>query len=399
MQICILSNFNDILLRDSGASVRIYNLAKGLAKLGNKVHIIVPGDIGKIEWANGVTIYGIRGFCPEQILRFLSRVIGVSKATALFFYDPTFLLKAISIMLESDVVQMEGSISAPLVVFFSSKILRKPTIVDCHDTFQAVRVNFSNTLRKVLEVFLEKIVYKLATSILTVSEYDKMFLRKLGVYRDDVVVIPNGVDTQLFSPLPDKLRFKKEKNPNSFYRVVFLGNMEYLPNKEAVYYIVSYLAPKIFNQIKNVKFIMVGKTSSELVVNSPYLIFTGVIKNIAEVLINSDIAIAPLFHGSGTRLKILEYLSSGLPVVTTSIGAEGLELENGVHLLMEDDMCRFADKIVDLIKDEQLRFRLGKAGRELVTRKYDWSIVCKKLNEHYHFLIELHDNANTIKVN
>jgi len=388
MQICILSSFDDILLRDSGGSVRTYNLAYGLAKLGNEVHIIVPSSASKIERVDGVIVHSIKGFCPEQVLKFFSRLLGVSKATALFFYDPTFLLKAAPFLSKSDIIQMEGAVSAPLMILFASKILKKPTVVDCHDAFQSMRTSFSSAIRKMLEFFLEKTTYRFALSILTVSEHDKMFLRKYGIYRNDIIVIPNGVDTRVFSPLSDKLQIQKQENEKVFYQVIFVGNMEYLPNKEAAQYITSYIAPKILNKIKNVKFVMVGKASSELLVNSPHLIFTGVVKNVAELLSESDIAIAPLFRGSGTRLKILEYLASGLPVITTPIGAEGLDVENGVHLLIEDDMSKLIDKTVDLIKDDELRLRLGRAGRELVTRKYDWLNICKQLNEYYNFLIE-----------
>jgi glycosyltransferase involved in cell wall biosynthesis len=258
--------------------------------------------------------------------------------------------------------------------------------VDCHDTFQALRIRYQNNLRKKLEIFMEEIAYRYATLVLTVSEKDKDLLAPYGVRRNNVVVIPNGVDTESFAPSPKASKFQKRADSEDSCQVIFVGNMEYLPNQEAARCIISYLAPKILSRVSNVRFVMVGKTPTELVVNSSHLIFTGVVKDVAKSLANSDIAISPLFHGSGTRLKILEYLSSGLPVVSTSIGAEGLDVKDGVNILIEDDMNRFGERIVDLIKNEKLRVRLGEAGRQFVKEKYDWRIVSRQLDSVYRLL-------------
>lgn len=113
--------------------------------------------------------------------------------------------------------------------------------------------------------------------------------------------------------------------------------------------------------------------------DSPNLFFTGVVDNVADLLGVSDVAIAPLFHGSGTRLKILEYFSCRLPVVSTTVGAEGLDVTDGVHILIADDVDLFASRVVDLLKDDALSKKLGRAARDLVVDKYDWMKVARKL--------------------
>jgi len=117
------------------------------------------------------------------------------------------------------------------------------------------------------------------------------------------------------------------------------------------------------------------------------LTFSGVVENVAELLNASDIAIAPLLHGSGTRLKILEYFSCGLPVVSTTVGVEGLDIKSQVNVLIEDDMNEFALKVTKLLKDRALSMRLGKAARELVLNKYDWKNIAGKLDMIYHNLL------------
>ena len=111
----------------------------------------------------------------------------------------------------------------------------------------------------------------------------------------------------------------------------------------------------------------------------PGLLFTGFVDNLPEILNISEVAVAPLLHGSGTRLKILEYFSCGLPVVSTSIGAEGLNVQDGVNIFIEDDAQSFAYRIIELLNDANLAARMGKAGRKIVTSTYDWKRITRDL--------------------
>jgi glycosyltransferase involved in cell wall biosynthesis len=380
LKICFLGCLDDLLLKDTGGSVRTYYLAKSLAELGHEVHIIVPGNRETFEWAHKVTVHGVNGLLPKWILIFFSKLVGVQRATSLFLYDLSFALRSRRIILNSDVIQAEGPVSSALITLCVKTIFKKPFIVDCHDTFQATRIKYQNTLRKIIEIFLEKIVYEHAELILTVSEKDKELLIKNGICQYKILVIPNGVDTEAFAPSLDVTEINTRYDLKDFYKVVFLGNMEYLPNQEAANVIASNIAPRILNQMSKVKFLMVGRVPPKILTNSSDLIFTGVVKNVAEFLAASDIAIAPLLEASGTRLKILEYFSCSLPVVSTSKGAEGLDIENGVNILIEDDMEEFASRIIDLLENEDLRKKLGKAARELAIEKYDWRIVGRKLD-------------------
>jgi len=386
MKICFLGCLDDLLLKDTGASVRVYYLAKSLAELGHEVHIVIPGDKGIFEWTDKVTVHSISGFLPYWVLIFFSRLVGVSKAISLFLYDFSFILRSRHIILSSDIIQTEGAVSSALITLFVKKIFNRPIIVDSHDIFQALRIQYRSSLRKIIEIFLEKITYKHAELILAVSEKDKELLIKYGDCQNRVMVIPNGVDTEAFTPSLDATKIHTRFNLKDFYRVIFVGNMEYLPNQEAADIIVSRIVPRVLSQISNVKFLMVGRVKPQLLTNSSDVIFTGVVEDVAELLGTSDIAIAPLLQGSGTRLKVLEYFSCGLPVVSTSIGAEGLDVENGVNILIEDSMDKFAIKIIDLLMNEELRLRLGVAAREFVIEKYDWRIIGKQLDKVYRLI-------------
>jgi glycosyltransferase involved in cell wall biosynthesis len=386
MKVCILSAFEDSLSRSTGYSVRIYNLAAGLAELGDEVHIIIPKFNVRTEKFDALNVHKIRGFLPKKVLSTLSRLFGVTKSTSLYFYDPIFILRASEIIRQADVVQIEQQPAGGLFVPIITKVWKKPVVADCHDVFQSLRVEHAKRIRRILEIFLETITYRFADVLLTVSEKEKELLVSYGIKQREIKVIANGVDTEQFNnSTVDVSRVKKRYGLENCRVVIFVGNMEYLPNREAVEFIASKVAPKVQKEINNTKFLIVGRTASKM--ELPNLTFTGVVKNVAELLAASDVAIAPLFHGSGTRLKILEYFSCGLPVVSTTVGVEGLQVEKGVHVLIEDDMDEFANKVVELLKDKALSTRLGRAARELVVNRYDWKKIAKQLNIVYHNLI------------
>jgi len=336
-------------------------------------------------YVDGMIVHGIKGLCPIVILKIFSKLLGVSRSTSLFFYDLLFISRASRIIRESDVVQIEQQPAGGLLIPIITRILKKPLVVDCHDTFQALRVKHTSTVRKILETFLEKIAYKYADLILTVSEREKELLISYGIKKGNIEVIPNGVDTEAFNPLSDVTRVQDSYGLMNFYTVIFVGNMGYLPNQEAVQLIASEIAPRVRKLIDNTKFLIVGRTTTKM--ELPNVTFTGVVKNVTEFLAASDIAIAPLLHGSGTRLKILEYFSCGLPVVSTTVGVEGLDVKSGVHALIEDDMNEFAVKVIKLLKNKALSTRLGKTARKLVINKYDWKKIARQLNMVYHNLL------------
>lgn len=365
------------MLRDTGSSVRIYSLASSLAAMGHQVRIVIPKAKPAEELTDGVIVQGVSGITPKAVLRIFSKLLGVSRPTALFFYDLFFISLVGRIIQDCDLVQVEQqSVAVPFIPLI--RILKKPLVLDCHDVFQALRVRHTNAFRKMLETFLEKVAYKSADLILTVSENEKQCLVSRRIGEDKIATIPNGVNTEIFS----RGEHCRSRTALKGYRtVIFVGNMEYLPNKEAVHLIETEIAPKVKKAVPNVRFLVVGRADNSM--KSENLVFAGVVNNVVDFLATSNVAIAPLLHGSGTRLKILEYFSCGLPVVSTSVGVEGLDVKNGVHVFIEDDLNEFAAKVIRLLEDKATSERVGKAARDLVATKYDWKKVVKYLNEIY----------------
>jgi glycosyltransferase involved in cell wall biosynthesis len=386
MIVCILSAFEDSLSKDTGYSTRIYNLAKGLAKFGNEVHIIVPGDTVKYEKTNGLIVHKLRGFLPKKFLYLISRLLGIAKSTSMYFYDPIFIFRIGKIVRRADIVQIEQQSAGGFLVPIMVKLWKKLVAVDCHDVFQSLRVEHTKKIRQILETAFEMITYKFANAILTVSDKEKALLVSCRIRKEKIEVIPNGVDTKQFDRLAINVSDVKRKyGLINCHVVIFVGNMEYLPNEQAVELIATKIAPIVCKEIDNVKFLIVGRYVKKI--NSQNLIFTGVVDNVAELLAVSDLAIAPLLHGSGTRIKILEYLSCSLPVVSTTIGIEGLDVKNEVNIMIEDDMNNFAMKVIKLLKDSTSSTKLARAARELVVNKYDWRNISKRLDTVYEKLL------------
>lgn len=382
MKVCILSSFEDSLSKDTGYSVRMYNLAKGLAKLGHEVHFIMPNYEVSYNRFEGMNVYYVKGFLPRKILDFLSMLLGVAKTSSLYFYDPIFILRIGKIIRGADIVQIEQQTAGGIIVPIIAKVWKKTINVDCHDVFQALRIKHANRIRRIIETFLETITYRFADFFITVSDNEKKVLVSYGIENTKIEVIPNGVDTEHFSVCSStdshlvKLRYGLE----NFKVVVFVGNMEYLPNKEAAELIVSAIAPKVMKKMRNVKFLIIGRHPQDFNANPRNIIFTGVVDDVAKFLLASNLAIAPLLHGSGTRLKVLEYFSAGLPVISTTVGVEGLDVRNGVDVIIEDDVNNFASKIIDLLGDDDKRAKMRNSARLLASEKYGWLTITKKLD-------------------
>lgn len=365
------------MLRDTGPSVRIHGLASNLAAIGHEVRVIIPKDKSSEELMNGVVVQSVGGIAPRTVLQVFSKLLGVSRPTALFFYDLLFVFHVGRIIHDCDLVQVEQQSAATLFIPLM-RMFRKSLVLDCHDVFQALRVRHTSAFRKILETFLEKVAYRNADLIVTVSENEKRCLVSHGVEGDKIAVIPNGVNTEIFSKgqrCGSGIALEGKRT------VIFVGNMEYLPNREAVHLIDAEIAPRVKKAVPNVRFLIVGRADSNI--KSENLVFAGVVNNVVDFLTTSDVAIAPLLHGSGTRLKILEYFSCELPVVSTFVGVEGLDVENGVHCLIDDDINGFATKVIKLLRDNVLSARLGKAARALVVDNYDWKQIAKQLDMEY----------------
>ena len=207
-----------------------------------------------------------------------------------------------------------------------------------------------------------------ADLVVAVSSADRDVFAKT-IPQEKLAVIPTGVDIDYFQPKPSA----EEENT-----LVFTGSMDWLPNEDGVFYFMREILPRVSPET-SVKLIVVGRKPSRrmqlLAEANPTVQLTGWVDDVRPHVARGAVCIVPLRIGSGTRLKIFEAMSMGKAVVSTTIGAEGLPVENGVNLILADSPEEFANSVIMLLRDKALRKRLGAAARHLVETKFSWSSV------------------------
>lgn len=206
--------------------------------------------------------------------------------------------------------------------------------------------------------------------IIAVSEHDRK--QMLGMDpAAQITVVPTGVDTSKFSVAPPS----SANHP----RIVFTGSMDWEPNIDAVEYFCEQIWPGILVQFPNAIFQIVGRNPHGKVrrLASSSVQVTGTVLSVAEYLRDATVVVVPLRVGGGTRLKIFEAMATGKAVVSTSIGAEGLEVESGRDLILAEDAGAFAESILLLLRDAALRRKYEETAVALASQ-HDWSRIVVK---------------------
>jgi polysaccharide biosynthesis protein PslH len=215
----------------------------------------------------------------------------------------------------------------------------------------------------------------LADHVLAVSEDDCRFFREF-IAAKKLSVIPTGVDIQYFSPTATA------EIPNS---LVFTGSMDWLPNEDGVVYFIKEILPLVRKELPDVSLTVVGRNPSRQAMavarSSPKVQMTGRVEDIRPFVRSAAVCVVPLRIGSGTRLKIFEAMSMGKAVISTTIGAEGLPVKHGEHLLIADDPQTFTKCVCELLSNPEKRIRMGEAARKLVGERFSWAQVTNELKQ------------------
>jgi sugar transferase (PEP-CTERM/EpsH1 system associated) len=216
----------------------------------------------------------------------------------------------------------------------------------------------------------ERDVCRKVDSVIAVSEADaQMMERDYGVGK--VYDIPTGVDVDFFQPSKGS-----SASPNS---LVFIGSMDWLPNEDAMRYFIDDILPILRQRIPDVHVTIVGRNPYQSLLEraqpDPALTVTGRVDDVRPYIDDAVAFIVPIRIGGGTRLKIYEAMAMEKPVISTTVGAEGLPLHDGVHLLIADDPMAFADAIVKVLSNFELANELGQKAAQLVRKNFGWQGV------------------------
>ncbi len=371
-----------------GGAIRIYNLLKGLSK-NNEVTLLTFGTNDKRGLLDDHTGFLYKDYHlvkPTWSWKFrriaqLYALFSPNSFYSLFSKSSEMQKELDKILNEQDfdVVQIEFPLTANFI--FNTNV---PKVLDEHNieynNFKRMYEKASSPLIKLhylseyKKTYKEEIsVLKKMNAVLTVSGNDKAQIEP-ELKDKPLYVVPNGVDTSYFKPSSNKV----EK-----YSIVFTGIMAYMPNHDGIIYFLNKIFPLILKEIPQAKIYIVGSRPPKSLLKraSENVIVTGFVPDVRTYVWNAALYVVPLRMGSGTRLKILEALAMKKPVISTTIGCEGIDVINNESILIEDDPKNFAAKAVWILKNPERGNKIVNEGYKLIQNKYDWNTINQRLEE------------------
>ena len=240
-----------------------------------------------------------------------------------------------------------------------------------HEVPWFLRLFYLQDVYKIM--FWEKYYWGKSDRLFAVSKEDKDVMQKM-VPKKDVGIIPNGVDSKYFA----EKEVERKKPPRILYGVT---NFEWMQNQEATELLVNKVWPHIKSEIKNAKVWIVGRKMPKWLKDKSNsdkdIEITEDIPDARDAYRCANVMVAPIKGAGGTRLKILEAMAAGLPVVSTSVGVAGLKVKHGKHALISDTPEGLAKQAVKLVNNPKMANKIGEAGRAHVKKYFDWGSVVK----------------------
>lgn len=364
MNILIISPFR-IYPIYSGFSTRVYNLTKQLSNSNsNSVFLLYVDYYKKYSAPDDCNFLpNVKKLCFKVSTKFMQLL------------HPYLILKGVDVIKKEkiDLVIAEG-IWAGLHAMIFRALTKVPYCLTEHNV-EYVRCKRMGMKYPGLLWMFEKYCCKFSKKVFCMSDDDRKQLNELGVDLDKIVVVPNGYDPAIFYPSDKNKKAVREKiNVNDETPLIlFFGDFNYKPNLQAVSIIHDNLVDKVLDKVPTAKFLIVG-SHPPLQYAHKGIIFTGFVDKIEDYINASDLVIAPLVSGGGTKLKIIEAIACGKVVVTTSIGAEGLNNENTKGFLkIIDEWNVFADEIIKSLKENV------NISHRFIS-EYSWNEIGKKIS-------------------
>ncbi len=389
MNILVLSSKSPYPLKD-GHSLRTYNLFKQVSRKNNIFFLTYFAS--KEEEDNFTEIEKIckmaLGFkLPVANSRFLLIWALVKNLfSPLPFvcekYRTKEMLDMIKKILNEEKIDLVHVDILPLMNYYG--IIKKyPIVLNAHNVESLLlkrRVSCTTNLLERLYLWIqyiklytfEKKQFLLANCCAAVSQQDKEFLQKMSP-NSPVHIIANGVDIDYFS--------YDGKNSETD-ALIYVGGFNWFPNLDGMNYFCEKILPIITGQIGYIQTFVVGKEDKKFQY-ADKITPVGCVEDTRPYINKAKIFIVPLRVGGGTRLKILNAMAMGKAIVSTSIGCEGLDVQNGINIIIEDKPERFAEAVVELLNNDKKRKLLGDNARKLVEEKYTWEEIGEKMNEIY----------------
>jgi len=376
---------------NQGGRIRMFNLIKQLAQR-HQVHLVsvalssaeVTGEDILSQYCQTIHIVEQPVSALRTGLRILYSLVS-RRPFVIFKHTPPQLsdvVLSVARKIAPDVALAEFHYTYDSLEGLSGLATR---VVDMHNVDHLLYDRFARSprwgLKKVHGWFQRRFMYEFerrlpqrADLCITVSEQDRHTLEMISGM-DNIVVVPNGVDTEYFDPALIS---------PYHYDLIFVGSMDYYPNIDAVLFLCDETMPRVWRERPQTTLAIVGRDPTPAVIScgrDPRITVTGTVADVRPYLVGSSVFVAPLRIGGGTRLKILEAMAMARPVVATTVGCEGIQISSGSNILVGDTPSELASAILGLLREPDLSRKIGLAGRRLVETTYNWNIIGQQLEQ------------------
>lgn len=230
-----------------------------------------------------------------------------------------------------------------------------------------------------LRMYLMSVLNSFYGCTVTSEQERRKVLRNFPAYKKPIEVIPNGLQMDEYRDI------KVDKKNNT---LIFSGSFKYHANYDAMVWFIGEIFPSILSKIPDTQLIITGDHGNQHLPSWKNVTLAGHVDDIKSLIGSCTVSIAPLLSGGGTRLKILEAMALETPVVATSKGGEGLDVIDGKHLLLADSPSKFAECVIRLLNDDDLRLRLVQNASQLVYESYNWKNVLSNYSRLMYSIVE-----------
>lgn len=376
---------------NGGAEIRIFYILRELSRAGYEVMLLAiahkpcePGDLEALKpYCVDLNVITVKNRSrPQAALKVLLSLksYGVAKLE-----NPEFR-QAIAQALQKDyeilwVHFMETLAHVPQIHLWE----RRPFVVlDQHNADERFWETYAREGSPWVRLFAKFNLWQLrrfqasvlnqVDVVLSVSKEDADFTQaRLTNPATQVWIVPNGVDTERLRPLGTAERMN---------RIVFCGAMDVLMNIDAVNWFARRMFPRVREAVPDAEFRIVGRNPNSKVkalASLPGVRVIGQVEDVRPYYAEAKVAVAPFRYGGGTKLKVLEAMALGVPVVATPVGCQGIEAVPGKHLFKEESEEAFIERVVNLLRDDSLRLQVAIEARQLVEDRYSWHSIMNNI--------------------